>query len=566
MRSLLAVVIGATLLAPRPVADAVDPLVTVASRLCATPSPAADADKTRPVLLDGFGGGGFAVDATPDAQRWFDQGVATAFAFSHRETERAFEEAQRLDPACGMCAWGEAYAIGPTINFGVDAAKRKEALTALDRAEAAGQDLAAKHRAMIAALKARYADPDKADRGPADRAYAVAMEKLAAEHPGDDALSVLAAEAMMIAGPGVGDGPGAKSADAAPALTSERRAAALLERVMARSPDHTGAIHYYIHLTEWMGEAHKALRGADKLGRLAPAAGHLVHMPSHTFIRVGRYADAASVNAAAAKADAALAARTGLENASKVSYHAHNLHFRTIAAITSGDRKSALEGADAFLAAYPVAEVKPGFAEAMAASSFFAYGRYADAARIAAIPEPAANRPILRGARAYALGEAALRAGDSAEAGRQIEALRQLGKSLPASKGEAGMPRQFVDMARWVLEGRRHAGERRWSAAARSFERAAAVQGKLGVDGDPPLFWFDIRRAHALALLESGKRDEARTLVFRSLKDWPSDPMTLLVLAEIERRADRPSLAASAEAAARRAWTGAPAELTLAGV
>lgn len=533
--------------------------------MCRSASQAAAAPEVRPVLLEGFGVGGFKVTDNAEAQRWFDQGMATGFAFSHRETLRAFEEAQRLDPGCAMCAWGEAWARGPTINFGVDAAARTQALAALDRVAKRVGGLAPKRQGMIAALRVRYAEPAKKNRDGANRAYAAAMERLAGAYPDDDELAVLAADAMMIAGDGHGDGASADTAQADGPGTQApfARAAVLLERVLARSPEHTPAIHFQIHLTEWMGEARKAVAGADRLGRLAPSAGHLVHMPSHTYIRVGRYADAASVNAAAVEADGALARRTGLQAASDVPYHAHNLHFRTIAAIAAGDGRKALQGADAFLAAYPLAENRGGYFEVMAASSLFAHARYSDAARIAALPEYAADRPGLRAAKIYALGEAAARAGDAQALSAQSKALRALAHQLPRKGEDAQRVRRFTDMARLILDGRAAMLERRWAAAARSFDRAADLQARLGVDGDPPFFWFNIRRAQAAALAEAGQLDEARTVAFGALKDWPNDAPTLAVLAEVHRRAGRPEQAAAAAAAARRSWAGDPAELRL---
>ncbi|MDP8916500.1 MAG: hypothetical protein M3M95_04725, partial [Pseudomonadota bacterium] len=477
------------LLVPTIMSEPVSPLSVPAASMCQSApqaaAKAAPAAEARPVLLEGFGVGGFKVTDHAEAQRWFDQGMATGFAFSHRETLRAFEEAQRLDPSCAMCAWGEAWARGPTINFGVDPAARTKALAALDRVAPRTSALSPKHQGMIAAMRVRYAEPAMAERKGADRAYAAAMERLADVHPDDDELAVLAADAIMIAGEGRGDGPGAPVAEANGASGSRpfARAAVLLERVLARNPEHTPAIHFHIHLTEWMGEARKAVAGADRLGGLAPSSGHLVHMPSHTFIRVGRYADAASVNAAAVEADGALARRTGLKAASEVPYHAHNLHFRTIAAIAAGDGRKALQGADAFMAAYPLPQNRGGYFEVMAASALFAHARYSNRAEIAALPEAAADRPGLRAARLYALGEAAAREGDLPAVKAQSSALRSLGGRLPSEGEPAQRVRRFTEMSRLILDGRAAMLERRWAFAARSFDRAADLQDRLGVDG-----------------------------------------------------------------------------------
>jgi hypothetical protein len=229
MQSLAAGAAALALLAPTLMSEPVSPLSTPAASICRSPPRAAAAPEVRPVLLEGFGTGGFKVTDDDGAQRWFDQGMATGFAFSHRETLRAFQEAQRLDPGCAMCAWGEAWARGPTINYGVDAAARRSALAALDRVAPRTPGLDPKHRAMVAAMRLRYAEPSREDRGPADRSYAAEMERLAGLHPSDDELAVLAADALMIAGDGHGEGAGDAAEKEGPGAQPRfARAAALL--------------------------------------------------------------------------------------------------------------------------------------------------------------------------------------------------------------------------------------------------------------------------------------------------------------------------------------------------
>lgn len=561
-RSIVALSVALTAFSPTAIAET--PLMAWLSTasLCrpgAGSGSAEAAAEPSPVRLTGFGVGGFAVSDDPEAQAWFDQGMATAFAFSHRETLRAFEQARRVDPTCGMCAWGEALALAPTINFGVDADNRRRALAALDAAAPATGKDAEVHAGLIAAARLRFAAPDDDDRAQANQAYARAMEALAARFPDDDAVAVMTADALMIARDFGGDaGPSSGGGDNA----DLRRAQVLLERVMARSPDHTGALHFYIHLTEWLDEAGLAEAAADRLGALAPAAGHLVHMPSHTYGRIGRFRDAAIANRLAVEADVALARATWLEaGGAAVPYHGHNLHFRIIAALAAGDRQEALAGARDMERTFPLAE-QTGFGEVRGAAILFVQGRYATLQQIDALPLIPADRSVLRTARHYAAGEAAARLGDRARLRREIQALTALERAAPLQSP----PRTVAELTRLVLEGREAGLQGRWIQAADAFGRATAVQARIGVAGDPPAFWFNTRRAQGQALLQAGRTDEAAATLERALQEWPGDAIGLAALAEAHGRAGREAEYRATWVRAYEAWAGNPEGLRADGV
>ncbi len=288
---------------------------------------AVPAAQTPPVLMDGLGYAGLEPDSSnAEARAWFAQGVRLVWAFDEVEAIRAFQQAQRLDPGCAMCFFGEAWARGPTINLQPRTQELAAARTAARRAQALGANLSARDRLLVEAMVVRTG-PGDAFR---NTAYAAFMETQALRNPGDDILNIMAADARMVTWD--------DDNEPRPGSLAQR----FLERVLARNPDHGGAIHYYIHLTDWIDRQHLAVPYAERLGRVAPAASHLVHMPSHTFYGVGRYQDAARVNVMAVAADRAFRSRA---NPAASDYrwglNAHNMHFAIESALARGDGETA---------------------------------------------------------------------------------------------------------------------------------------------------------------------------------------------------------------------------------
>ncbi|MES2033134.1 MAG: hypothetical protein V4466_03065, partial [Pseudomonadota bacterium] len=469
--------------------EAFDPLAV--SAMCTGESQAAaaaaPADKTPPKMLPGYGNGGFKVDTgNPDAQRWFDQGLRLARAFAHDEAKAAFAEAVRLDPACAMCLWGQAWMDGPTINYGVDAGERTAAgllaMRAQTMAQAKGTE---KEKALTAALVRRYA----AKGG--DAAYATAMKTLAARRPEDDEIVLLAADAIMIATD--------RSARPTAAMP-------LLESILARNPTHTGAIHFYIHASEWVGEPGKAEHYADMLQGLAPGASHLIHMPSHTWYQIGRYRDAARANLEAMKVDEAWIKTTGWTKPGwDLGYYGHNVRFAMGGALMAGDAAAGLKIADHF-ASQSLAGDRSAWREMGIGSSWYAYGRFAEPDRVLAMPPPAAGHPFLTAMWRYGRGEALARKGDAAGVRAEAIALR-FGAVERKAYGRGGKLLQAqADIARLTLLGRAAMIEGRYGEAAKVFRKAAEIQEKtLGDYRDPPPWWYPARRSLAAALLARGQ-------------------------------------------------------------
>ncbi|HEY3119686.1 MAG TPA: hypothetical protein VGL15_03620, partial [Vicinamibacteria bacterium] len=273
-----------------------------------------------------------------DAQLFVNQGVNLAYGFNHAEAGRAFREAARLDPDCAMAHWGQALVLGPNINVPMSPEDEPKAYEAAQKAVALKSNASPREQAYIDAVAQRYTGKAE-DRKTRDRAYADAMGELARRYPDDLDAATMYAEALMDLRPWnywTGDGhPYPETGDVI----------ANLEKVLARMPDHPGATHYYIHAVEATKSPEKAEAAADRLLKLMPGAGHMVHMPSHIYQRVGRYADAQASNEAAIKADEDYISQCRAQGIYPMAYYPHNIHFLWYAATAEGRSQVAIDAA-----------------------------------------------------------------------------------------------------------------------------------------------------------------------------------------------------------------------------
>lgn len=500
-------------------------------------------------LAGGMGTGGFKVDSdVKEAQDWFDYGLALSHAFYHEDAKVAMQRSAKADPSCSLCAWGEAWVLGPTLNYGIDEDGRKAALEAALRAQRLVRPGDAKAQRLADAIVARYADKSaavggdtnvlggpKAGEGQTEPAFGRAMAKIAADYPGESELAVLAAHSLLIPVRG-DDTQGLK-----PAL-------ALLERVLKDHPDDTGAIHYFIHGAEFDGRAEDALAYAERLGRLAPAASHLVHMPAHTLFHAGRYEEAAVVNAQAIEADTSWIRAGGNPNAPKGKptdlpmYYAHNLAFGLAGSLMSGDGELALRYAEHARKAYP--DKGPAMRGNPTARTYVALALYAPD-RMLALPESAQTDLKFKLYRAYGRGEALLRRGDAAGARRELDVLRNL--KLDSAERT---------IATIVLEGRLAMAEGNYPKAARAFEQAAKAQTAREQYMDPPEWWYPVRRSVAAAWLKDKNFTKAEAEASASLKVWKNDPLALWVLGKAQIGQGHAGEGEATLAKARSLWLG----------
>ncbi|MEK6322017.1 MAG: tetratricopeptide repeat protein [Acidobacteriota bacterium] len=304
-----------------------------------THNPSSDAKPAK--LIPGLGDVHHPVSTrNPDAQRFFDQGLALVYGFNHDEAIRSFKRAAELDPQLAMAHWGVALALGPNINMDVDAEREKSAFEAVQRAVSLASKASEPERAYISALARRYSNDPKADLKKLAVDYKNAMADVVRRFPDDLDAATLYAESLMVLRPWQ-----LWSRDGKPAEGTEE-IVSVLESVMRRDPQHTGANHYYIHAVEASPHPEWALPSAQRLKVLAPAAGHLVHMPAHIDIRSGNYEAAARSNAYAAEADREYFKITGQQGMYPMMYYSHNLHFLAVAHSMQGRYQDAKRAAD----------------------------------------------------------------------------------------------------------------------------------------------------------------------------------------------------------------------------
>ncbi|MEJ6790677.1 hypothetical protein BrevBR_14120 [Brevundimonas sp. BR2-1] len=565
MRTMLmsGVALTAVLIGPAAVADATaDSAVRAlleSPQVCGQAGSAnAGTPVTDMVMVDGFGAGGFAIDtANPEAQAWFNHGVRLRWAFEHTESVRAFRKARLLDPSCAMCAWGEAWALGPNLNGGGnDDESLAAAVKAAREARRMARQATPMQRQMIDALVQRYSGW-KSSRS---RRFAQSMDRIARNNPSDVTVAAITADAWMLNADEWWDDDG-KAAD--PGIT---RAMSILEQTLARLPDDPGAIHLYIHLTEWSDDPHKAIPYGERLAALAPGASHLVHMPSHTFYRVGRYKDAMMSNVNAVALDRrydGLARPPG--GVPGMPLHGHNIHFGMGGALMAGGGEEGLKLADWFLATYPDIPATNVWRQAMANNAYAIYGRFGSPEKVASLAEPAETHPMLRVSWRFARGEAAARAGDASAVRAEAEAIAALRAAPDFAAGPQGrMRNEFTEVSQRVLEGRAAMIEGNADAAVAAFTRAAEIQGQDSEGGDPPILWYPTRRSLAAALLLKGDAAGAKVKIVELLEDWPSDPYSYFVLAEAETALGDADAAAEARRKAAVEWIGGPMDLELA--
>jgi tetratricopeptide (TPR) repeat protein len=478
-----------------------------------------------PQLLPGYGSGGFPITTrNPRAQAFFDNGMQLAHAFAHTAAIAAMAEAARLDPGCAMCLWGQAWASGPTINYGKTPEELRPLAEMVDKAAALAKTNGTdRERALIHALQLRYADGGGGK--PGDLAFAKAMMTIAQRYPKDNEVAVIAADAWLMTE--------AKTPD--DGKINAELAMPLLEAVLARSPNDTGAIHFYIHATEAAGVPALAERYADRLAALAPKASHLIHMPSHTYYWVGRYQDAADANMRAVEvgiADAKALGTAPPQGVWGLPYHMHNVTYGLGGALEAGDAKIALALGRPLVARSQGRDAAGPFSQVIAASGYFAMARFADPKEVLALPRP--KLPILVNAWHYARGEALARQGDATGVRAEAMAIATpVGKVNDDDGSRVAL--QLTFLARNVLLGRAAMLDHRFSDAAVIFKQAADMQEgeEFSLLTDPPAWYYPIRYDLATALLAAGDRIGAKREAQAALVYRVKDPATLALLGKI---------------------------------
>ncbi|WP_310498183.1 hypothetical protein [Sandarakinorhabdus sp.] len=490
---------------------------------------------------------------SPEAQAWFSQGLMLTFGFNHAGAVASFRKAQRIDPACGLCWWGEAMALGPNINAPMDDRDREAALAALDRAVALKAMTSPIAQALIDALATRYARDDRTDRAQLDSAYADAMLDVARKFPADDDVAVLAAEAAMDTSPW-----NYWEADRKTPIGRSGAAVRLLEGVLARNPGHVQAAHLYIHMME-ASDPKRAEAAADRLATAnVPSAGHLVHMPSHIWHRTGRYQDAIKANVAAARSDEAFIAATGDRGLVRYGYYPHNLHFIVTSAQMAGDMKTAVREAARLRTVLDVeTSARIGWIQAIDAAPFLAMAQFAKPEAILAMPKADARLPYANAMRRFARAVARAAQRDAAGFDAEMAALSALREDtgVKALVEQAIPVPELITLAEDVARGRRAMAEGRFEAAAGHFRAATVTETKISYM-EPPFWYYPVHQSLGAALYLSGDHKGASEAFRAALVQTPQNGWVLFGLARSEAAAGHKAEAAAARAAFERTWVG----------
>lgn len=492
------------------------------------------------------------------AQRFFDQGLNLVYGFNHAEAIRAFREAARLDPKCAMAFWGIALANGPNINSPMSPAGGAAAYAAIQTALDLSNAVTEAEADYIYALSMRYASDPEAERRPLDESYSDAMADLARKYPDDaDAATLHAASIMNI---DHWDGHEYWNKDGSP-RPGTIQFTGILEDVIESFPDHPGAHHYYIHAVEASQNPELAEATADKLGDLMPGAGHIVHMPSHIFIRLGRYADASESNRLAIAADEQYIVQCAAQGIYPLGYYPHNIHFLWASASREGRSDEAIEAARKVASKVPeeAAEGRVNFV-APAMTVLVRFGRWDEVLALEAPPESA---PARSGIYHYARGMAyrALGRLDAAEWElRQLEAFLA-DPSLADSSFQSNGAEHVLTIARHVLAGEIAARRGEFDRAIAHLD--TAVRYEDGLTYTEPHDWDVPTRQHLGAvLLEAGRTFEAEVVYWEDLRHNPESGWALFGLLQALRVQGKDRQSSEVEARYREAWRSADVVLT----
>lgn len=510
--------------------------------------------------LEGLGDHHHAVTTkSPESQRFFDQGLRLAFAFNHSEAVRAFKEAIRLDPGNAMAYWGWAYALGPNLNLAMQPEVVAQAWDASRRALALKDTVSPAEREYIEALALRYSPDPNADRAKLDKAYADAMGENAERFPEDLDATTLYAEALMNLSPWNYWEPDGRPRENTPAILSS------LESVLRRKPDHAGAIHFYIHAVE-ARFPDRAVEGADRLVSLMPAAGHIVHMPSHIYMAVGRYADAVWANQLADAADDSYVAQCRAQGIYPLFYHRHNEHFLVWAAMLEGASATAMTAARKIGQGLPPEMVSGPLAETIEhvlSQPIYVMTRFGRWKEILAEPRPPANFRFMTGVWHYARGLAYRNTGRLSEAQRELTALQRLATHRETQDRTVGFaPEPIVlQVATDVLAAELASAHGQHTVAIDHLDRAVRLQDGM-VYNEPPDWYFPVRHYLGAELLEAGRPREAATVYWQDLARNRENGFALFGLQQALLRQHRDDEAAEVGRRFHDAWRNADVVLT----
>ena len=491
------------------------------------------------------------------AQLFINQGINLAYGFNHAEARRAFREAARLDPALAMAYWGQSLVLGPNINAPMDPKDEPDAAELVQKAKSLMGSASQREQALIIALEKRYSG-NSADRTANDKAYAQAMRTVHRRFPADPDIAMLYVESVMDIRPW-----GYWMRDGAP-YEGTAEIVALTGDVLRRHPAHPAALHMQIHLLEPTATPERAEQAADVLLPLMPAAGHMIHMPSHIYQRVGRYTDAIKSNELAIAADEDYIAQCQAQGLYPMAYYPHNIDFLSFSATASGRSGMAIK-----MARQTASKVDDATLKAIPLTAKFRMVPYLVLARfghwqeILDEPSPPATNLFLNGIWHYVRGLAFVATGDLPKADQELGSLREIMKDpgLDGALLSKNTTRTVLRIAPEVLAGEIDAARGKFDSAIAHLERAVRYEDAL-VYTEPAEWHYPPRLALGAILIAAGYPDEAETVYWNDLQRNRENGWALFGLLQALRAQKKEVEAEVIEARFKKAWKDADIELT----
>lgn len=506
-----------------------------------------------PPLFDNLGSHHHPITTTSEqAQRYFDQGLRLVYAFNHEEAIRSFEAAAQQDPQAAMPYWGIALALGPNINSAMEKKDEHRAVEMVQKARRLADRVTPGEQAYIEALVTRYVGRKGAKRKGLDEAYAKAMRSVAQRLSEDADAATLFAEALMDLRPWDFWKPDGRPQPGTDEIVTT------LESVLGRNPDHPGACHYYLHAVEASSQPERALPCAERLPGLMPGAGHLVHMPAHVYMRVGKYHEAVERNQQAAHIDEQYLASQHPTGEYADSYYTHNLHFLWASLAMEGRNVEAMKAARDLTATITEEEARKDRGKELYLPtpifSMIQFGRWEELLKE---PAPPKGLRLMEGMWRLGRGLALVATGRLPGAEGEHVALAGLTKQIRRDRTtEEKTERALLKIAERVLAGELAVRRRRHDDAIRLFEEAIKMEEALPFS-EPPLWPLFVRHHLGTVLLLAGRPSEAEAVYHADLLRHPENGWALIGLIQSLRAQQKDDQAAEAEDRFKKAWAHA---------
>jgi tetratricopeptide (TPR) repeat protein len=495
---------------------------------------------------------------SPRAQLFINQGMMLTYGFNHAEAARSFREAARLDPECAMAYWGMALVVGPNINMPMRPETEANAHELIQKAVSLKSNASERERAYIDALAKRYSAEEKPNRAALDRAYVEAMRKLHQRYPDDLDAAALYAEAVMDLRPW---NYWTRDMQPYPETVEVLR---VLESVLERNPNHPGAIHFYIHAVE-VARPKLAEAGAERLAQLAPGAGHLVHMPSHIYRRIGRYSDASKSNQDAIAADEDYITQCRAQGVYPLAYYPHNIHFLWDSASMEGRSQVAITAARKASTSIPEGAWRDiPLLHQFLVTPLFSYTRFGKWDLILSEPSPPADSLFWTGVWHYARGLAYTATGKFDEAAKELGSLRGIAEDESLEGYRVTFSRNgaqaILEIATAVLEGELAAKRGNYEKAIAELHRGVLLEDNL-IYNEPPDWHVPVRQSLGAVLLAAGRPAEAEAIYWQDLQLNPENGWSLFGLTQSLKAQGKEEQAVLVEKRFRKAWSQADVTL-----